>query len=414
LTLHSGLDIPRREIRLFQDGQNSWVQVPSLNQYQMAEAAPSNSLFDLPAALARQAGPMRILPFYRMFLGEQSLNRFRQEAQNIQYAGYLELDGQRVRILTWEHQPEALFNELGLTKVSTNAAGIPVTAWVADASGLIVRMRLDLSAWAGQLVAAPTNLPVTSLILIEEHQQIELSYLPSSASRFRFTPTTESQPVDRFELPAPNWAMLTSPRQSFAKVIPARLPLAPANLLDLTPYYNASLEKPWHTGTLPGNNLAALPKGLLQFSDVLFDVRGLVQLSGQHLRDPRNPFPEKIVGVKVRQNSRQLHFLHATGWRAPDGARIGAYVVHFADGRLQSIPIVYGEDVRDWNSGNDDATQLKRATVVWSVLNDSKFRVRLFMSTWENPWPETEIVSLDYVSTMTEAAPFLVAITVEP
>jgi hypothetical protein len=413
LSLNSGLEMPRREIRLYQDGQNSWVQVPSLNQYQVAEAAPPSSLLNLPPALARQTGPMRILPFYRMFLGEQSLNQFRQAAQNIQYAGYDDLDGQRVRKLTWEHQPEALLNELGLTHASANTVGIPVTAWVANASGLIVQMRLDLSAWAGQLVAAPTNLAVTSLILTEVHQQIDLSYLPGSGSRFRFTPTTGSQSVGRFDLPAPNWAALTSPRQSFAKAIPARLALAPASLLDLTPYYNASLQKTWHDNNT-GNNLAALPRGLLQFSDVLFDVRGLVQLASQRLRNPRNPFPEKIVGVKVGQNSRQLHFLHATGWRVPDGTRIGTYVVHYADGRSKSIPIIYGEDVRDWNSGNDTSTQLKHASVVWSALNDGQYRVRLFMTTWENPWPETEIISLDYVSTMTEAAPFVVAITVEP
>jgi hypothetical protein len=284
---------------------------------------------------------------------------------------------------------------------------------VANASGLIVQMRLDLSAWAGQLVAAPTNYPVTSLILTEVHQQIDLSYLPGSGSRFRFTPTAGSRSVGRFDLPAPNWAALTSPRQSFAKAIPARLALAPANLLDLTPYYNASLQKSWHDSNA-GNNLAALPRGLLQFSDVLFDVRGLVQLSGQSLRNPNNPFPEKIVGVNVGQNCRQIHFLHATGWKAPDGTRIGTYIVHYAGGRSKSIPIIYGEDVRDWNSGNDTSTQLKRASVVWSALNDGQYRVRLFMSTWENPWPETEIVSLDYVSTMSAAAPFVVAITVEP
>lgn len=210
-----------------------------------------------------------------------------------------------MRKLTWEQQPEALLNELGLTRASANTVGIPVTSWVANASGLIVQMRLDLSAWAGQLVAAPTNLAVTSLILTEVHQQIDLSYLPGSGSRFRFTPTTGSQSVGRFDLPAPNWAALTSPRQSFAKAIPARLALAPASLLDLTPYYNASLQKTWHDNNT-GNNLAALPRGLLQFSDVLFDVRGLVQLASQRLRNPRNrlecPQRRPVPGTPVHDH----------------------------------------------------------------------------------------------------------------
>ena len=81
------------------------MQVPSLNQYRTAEAEPLTSLLNLPPSLALQAGPMRIMPFYRMFLGDRSVDRFRQEALNIQYAGYADLDGQRVRKLTWEHQP---------------------------------------------------------------------------------------------------------------------------------------------------------------------------------------------------------------------------------------------------------------------------------------------------------------------
>jgi hypothetical protein len=40
--------------------------------------------------------------------------------------------------------------------------------------------------------------------------------------------------------------------------------------------------------------------------------------------------------------------------------------------------------------------------------------IQLFISTRKNPRPGVEISSLDYVSKMTQAGPFLVAITVEP
>lgn len=39
--------------------------------------------------------------------------------------------------------------------------------------------------------------------------------------------------------------------------------------------------------------------------------------------------------------------------------------------------------------------------------------VRLYKLTWTNPRPEVEIKSLDLESTMTQSAPFVVAITVE-
>jgi hypothetical protein len=48
--------------------------------------------------------------------------------------------------------------------------------------------------------------------------------------------------------------------------------------------------------------------------------------------------------------------------------------------------------------------------------HDYPFRgpIRLYNMTRENPHPELEIVSLDFVSAGTACAPFLVAITVEP
>jgi hypothetical protein len=39
--------------------------------------------------------------------------------------------------------------------------------------------------------------------------------------------------------------------------------------------------------------------------------------------------------------------------------------------------------------------------------------LRLYRTTFTNPQPDKEIVTMDYVSAMTEAAPFLVGLTVE-
>jgi hypothetical protein len=37
----------------------------------------------------------------------------------------------------------------------------------------------------------------------------------------------------------------------------------------------------------------------------------------------------------------------------------------------------------------------------------------LFSLTWKNPQPEKKVVSIDLVSTLTDAAPFVVAMTAE-
>ena len=38
----------------------------------------------------------------------------------------------------------------------------------------------------------------------------------------------------------------------------------------------------------------------------------------------------------------------------------------------------------------------------------------MFVRTYDNPRPEMEVVSVDFVSKLAPAAPFLVAMTVEP
>jgi hypothetical protein len=78
------------------------------------------------------------------------------------------------------------------------------------------------------------------------------------------------------------------------------------------------------------------------------------------------------------------------------------------------VPIIYGEDVRDWNTEADASHKLKRAVIAWSGINADGRTVRLFKSSWENPWPTAEIADIDYVSAMASSAPFLVAITLEP
>ena len=46
-------------------------------------------------------------------------------------------------------------------------------------------------------------------------------------------------------------------------------------------------------------------------------------------------------------------------------------------------------------------------------MNEAKRLLRLFTTTWENPYPETQVFSIDYISAMEDAAPFLIAIAAE-
>ena len=466
LAIRCDLSAPGTELRFVRDGGRCWFYAPSLQQYVSFDTPPGAlrlgprwrrppgpgpfevppgpmspppgtppdrpppledhpgedernaqfyqvTPFDLPPALARQLGPMRVLPLYRLFLGAEAPDRFARDAHDVQFGGHANVEGELAYIIHWKQDASSLLGPLHLRDRPSERAQIPVTAWVSSSNHLVLRLSLDLSPWAGQLLSAGNTLPVTGLKITESHRYIRTAPAPASPSRFRFQAPPEAKVVSMLDLPAPNLLVLASPQREFSKLIPERLPQATPNLIDLTEYYNAAMAQSWHPG-MANNTLDILPCGLLQLGEVAFDVRGIVQLASRRLTADGGHYPKEITGIKVAQTCRLLHFLHAAGWSSPDDTQIGSYVVHYANGSEQVIPIVYGQDVRDWNADNDTPTKVKRGIVVWNNTNKAGLHVRLFRTTWVNPMPETEITTLDYLSNMAEAAPFLLAITAVP
>lgn len=200
--------------------------------------------------------------------------------------------------------------------------------------------------------------------------------------------------------------------------IAPRDPQTPENLIDLSAHYNASPNDSWHSGATPGNDLASLAQGIQEFAGVKFDVRGIVQLSGQDAAQQLSVrFPKNAAGIKIGQTCAQLHFLHGAGWQSPDGTKISSYVVRYEDGTTEEIPIEYGTHVRDWWTPADK-TSVSGSEVAWKGSNAASSRanltLQLYKTTWKNPHPDKTITGLDYVSTMSHSAPFLIAITAEP
>jgi hypothetical protein len=191
---------------------------------------------------------------------------------------------------------------------------------------------------------------------------------------------------------------------------------APAGLLDLTAFYNAMLTESWHGGT--GNDLADLPTGLQTFEGVQFDVRGIVQLRSKS--GSSTNFPPECKGIHVGQKCRRLHFLHAAGFGtvAEEGNQIGSYIMHFANNQMRlEIPIYYGQAVRNWHSLADEPAPGKELKVAWTgenaVSKKANHTIRLFLTTWTNLVPDLEIESIDFVSSMANPAPFLIAVTAD-
>ena len=79
---------------------------------------------------------------------------------------------------------------------------------------------------------------------------------------------------------------------------------------------------------------------------------------------------------------------------------------------------MFGKDVRDWWF-RDDEKEASRSKVAWKGDNElaAKYgcRLRLYLSTWENPKPDSKVISIDYIGQKeaTVAAPFCAALTLE-
>src|SRR5205823_1025171 len=157
----------------------------------------------------------------------------------------------------------------------------------------------------------------------------------------------------------------------------------------------------------------------VDFAGVEFDVRGIVPLSGTEL-SWQVELPRSVTNVPINLKFSQLHCFMGTGWSENEGTQIGAFVLHYASGQKEELPIRYAIHVRDCvaqpKPGELDDNQLERAEVVWIGQNLNAQRhsghLRLYKATWDNPRPHIEVRSIDFVSSMTHCAPFLIAMTV--
>ncbi|MBI4327347.1 MAG: hypothetical protein HY674_19100, partial [Chloroflexi bacterium] len=190
-------------------------------------------------------------------------------------------------------------------------------------------------------------------------------------------------------------------------------------VIDLSEYYNESLTLFY--GEPPGNDLSSLPRGLQVFAGIKFDVRGLIHLSSRWVKQntalQSAPYPEEVKGIKVGRKCQRVHFLHASHWvHEKDGTHVSSFFFNYTDGQKQELPIIYGQDLRDWWNRNDKpATDAMEAWAGTNRVNKAAgTSIHVYKRTWPNPRADVAIESIDFVSKMARPAPFLIAVTVDP
>jgi len=193
--------------------------------------------------------------------------------------------------------------------------------------------------------------------------------------------------------------------------------------LDLQPLGTHKLADDSPSG-MAGNNLAGVPTGEKEFGGVKFQVgEKYLQLASPNFKDEK---PEKVEGIKVGRSFNKLHILHATGYgsspagstkHVPDDTLIAEYRIQYEGGETATVEVAYGKDVRDYWFRNG-SPGVSRGKVAWEGDCDAAkkldCRVRLYLTTWENPKPGKRVTAIDFIRKPdTAAAPLCVGLTVE-
>ena len=205
---------------------------------------------------------------------------------------------------------------------------------------------------------------------------------------------------------------------------------ANATTINLKPYVNAALtDSPASPAGNYDNNLADLPSGVNVYGGVPFDVEGLIQLSGRSLISIfHKDFPAEVDGIAIHRRCAKIYLLHAGDWVdvTDFGKIVAKLVLHYEDGSQRQIDIEAGRDVAEFwrplfTTGADPrySRMSPNTELAWTGSNRYLERLWpdeslvLYKSTFANPQPNPAVSTVDYVSTMTATAPFLVGLTVE-
>jgi len=246
---------------------------------------------------------------------------------------------------------------------------------------------------------------------------------------------------------------------------PAPIARSKPAALDLSPYYTSTLDGETDRGreSPTAHNLAGLSSRVVRIDDIEFKVSGILQLANRQMSNDGSAFPKSVEQIRVGRTFKKLHLFHGTVWAAPPGTAVARVVIHYPDGDYAERPIVYGVDVQEliydpalglyaakakpawiteergllaltagksrravWKPG---ATPDKDWRLIWygsaenlhslwSGMEADKSTMRrwgsrLYRLKWTNPRPEAEVASMDFVSTMSSSAPFLLAATTE-
>lgn len=169
----------------------------------------------------------------------------------------------------------------------------------------------------------------------------------------------------------------------------------------------------------PDSSWAYAPHGRHVFNGVLFELPGVMEVSGLGAARDDNPLPTSIRDIPLGRKARRLHLLHGGAADLGEGTPLAKLVLHYADGREHTLSLVYGVNVRNWYKGGDKKDQVTDPNTKLGWTGDSprsrRFgsTLRIYQTAFDLPWPDVELKSVDFVSLLSESVSVVPGMTLE-
>lgn len=426
------------EIVVNSDGDRLSIELENSNRYRTLPAASdfTGLLRQISTALAAEGRDLTLdltETIYPVILAAQPVRAIAGLARDVAFVRKAEVLGVQAYVFRWQ-ESVPVPGQPGQEKL------INVTNWVArndghflqvekDVTGLERRRPADPSFGRGERgFTRPRRILATNQqsLLTMRHVAVTLNprlgtndfiYDPPPAAELASSLTGRGRPGLGGPVgPDPRPPDVETRR--IVVLIPARDRSLPGNLVDLSAYFTHPLthllERPG--GTSQPNQLSA---GTHIIQRVLFDLRGLVQpmlprgFFGGGGRRPIRPVAEIQIGQAVRR----IHFLNGASESTQDGIPIGAFLIHYEDGRQVSLPILHGVDVIDFLRAPTPEQLANGLPIPWIWPAPSGGTpmpaLHFYTRAWENPRPEQVIARVDFFAGSEASQPLLLAITVE-
>src|SRR5262249_31425854 len=141
-----------------------------------------------------------------------------------------------------------------------------------------------------------------------------------------------------------------------------------------------------------GNNLDYVPRGVHKLRDTYFRIGDrMVHVRGTS----KMGMPVSVTGIKVAARGEKVHFLHGNQQKTDLGTRLGDYVIRYADGSSEQVPITFGRNLIDWWDTGVRKEDLPDARIAWRGSNEMldkrpnrEIQIGLWDFTWNNPHPD--------------------------